>query len=183
MNLVEIYIPIEKSKEIYERIVSEENEFKLVHAGAHSMDIMRMEKGYLHWGHDISPAENPFEANLGFALKLNKKENFIGKDYLKNGKNLKSKTLAMFTINNGEPGNPLVLHDEPIFLENKIVGEATSGNYSFFYNKIMVFGYISTKIDMNKNIDKLEIEIAKKRYKLSFLKDPLHDPSNNFVKI
>ena len=38
------------------QLLSEENEFKLVHAGAHSMDIMRMEKGYLHWGHDISPA-------------------------------------------------------------------------------------------------------------------------------
>ena len=51
-----------------------EKEFDLVHAGAHSMDIMRMEKGYLHWGHDISSAENPFEAKLGFAVKLNKKD-------------------------------------------------------------------------------------------------------------
>ena len=89
----------------------------------------------------------------------------------------------MFTINNAEPGNPLVLHDEPIFLESKIVGEVTSGNYSFFYEKNIVFGYVSTKININKNSDKLEIEIAKKRYKLNFLKNPLHDPLNNFVKV
>ena len=38
------------------------------------MDIMRMEKGYLHWGHDITPAENPFEAGLGFAIRLNKEK-------------------------------------------------------------------------------------------------------------
>ena len=84
------------------------------------MDIMRMEKGYLHWGHDISPAENPFEAQLGFAVKLNKKENFIGKDYLIKEKNLTKKILIMCTINNSKPGNPLVLHDEPIFYDNKI---------------------------------------------------------------
>ena len=29
-----------------------------------------MEKGYLHWGHDISPAENPYEAGLVFAIKV-----------------------------------------------------------------------------------------------------------------
>ncbi len=112
----EIYIPIEKSKQIYEFIVSVEKEFDLVHAGAHSMDIMRMEKGYLHWGHDISPAENPFEAKLGFAVKLNKKENFIGKDYLIKEKNLTKKILIMCTINNSKPGNPLVLHDDANFL-------------------------------------------------------------------
>ena len=178
----EIYIPIENSKKIYERIVCEENEFNLVHAGAHSMDIMRMEKGYLHWGHDISPAENPYEANLDFAVKLNKKENFIGKDFLKKTKQLKSKKFAMFSINNSEPGNPLVLHDEPIFFENKIVGEVTSGNYSFNYNINIVFAYISQEIDIEKNEKEFEVEIAKKKYKLNFLKKPIHDPFNLYTK-
>jgi len=179
----EIYIPIEKSKQIYELIVSVEKEFDLVHAGAHSMDIMRMEKGYLHWGHDISPAENPFEAQLGFAVKLNKKENFIGKDYLIEEKNLTKKILIMCSINNSKPGNPLVLHDEPIFYDNQIVGETTSGNYSFTYDKNLVFAYVTKKIDLEKSSEKLEIEIAKKRYKLSLLKEPLHDPLNLFTKI
>ena len=66
----EIYIPTENSKEIYELIITLEKKFGLVHAGAHAMDIMRMEKGYLHWGHDISPAENPYEAGLVFCLKV-----------------------------------------------------------------------------------------------------------------
>ena len=39
----------------------------------------------------------------------------------------------MFTINNSKPGNPL-FYDEPIFLDNKIIGETTSGNYSFKYD-------------------------------------------------
>ena len=41
-----------------------------------------MEKGYLHWGHDISSEENPFEAGLGFAVRLDKEEDFIGKQAL-----------------------------------------------------------------------------------------------------
>ena len=37
---------------------------------AHAMDIMRMESGFLHWGHDISPEENQYEAGLNFAIKF-----------------------------------------------------------------------------------------------------------------
>jgi 4-methylaminobutanoate oxidase (formaldehyde-forming) len=132
----EIYIPEGESKKIYETITSVEKKFNLVHAGAHSMDIMRMEKGYLHWGHDISPAENPYEAGLGFAIKLNKKENFIGKEYLIKNKNKRKKKLLMFELNDTAPGKPLLLHDEPIYYNKKIVGETTSGNYSFLYKKI-----------------------------------------------
>ena len=42
---------------------------------------------------------------------------------------------------------------------------------------------LQKKIDLEKSSNKLEIEIAKKRYKLSLLKEPLHDPLNLFTKI
>ena len=46
----------------------------------------------------------------------------------------------MLTLNNNKPGNPLLLHEEPIYLDNKIIGKTTSGNYSFNYNKNLSFG-------------------------------------------
>ena len=178
----EIYIPVENSKQIYEKIINLEKKFDLVHAGAHAMDIMRMEKGYLHWGHDISPAENPYEAGLGFAIKLNKKENFIGKEYLIKNKNYKKKRLLMFVLEDASPGNPLLLHDEPIYYQEKIVGETTSGNFSFIYNKNLAYGYIDNNLQLDLNNKVFEIEVAKKKYKVSVLKKPLHDPENKFTK-
>ena len=178
----EIYIPLEKSKLIYETIINIEKKFDLVHAGAHAMDIMRMEKGYLHWGHDISPAENPYEAGLGFAIKLNKKENFIGKEYLIKNKNLKKKILLMFVLENTKPGKPLLLHDEPIYYDGKIVGATTSGNYSFIYNKNLAFGYIDNNLNLDVSNTIFEIEVALKKYKASVLQKPLHDSENNFIK-
>ncbi|MDC6448009.1 FAD-dependent oxidoreductase, partial [Alphaproteobacteria bacterium] len=179
----EIYIPFQNAKQIYELIVKFEKKFNLVHAGAHSMDIMRMEKGYLHWGHDISSAETPYEAGLGFAVKLNKKVDFIGKKYLiKNRKNNKKK-LLMFELIDSSPGNPLLLHDEPIYYNGEIVGETTSGNYSFNYNKNLTFGYISNNLNIDLVNKKLfEIEVAKKKYKAAILNQPVHDPDNNFMK-
>ncbi len=142
-----------------------------------------MEKGYLHWGHDISPAENPYEAGLGFSVKLQKKEDFIGKKYLIENKNVRSKKLLMFTLNDSTPGKPLLLHDEPIYHNGKIVGETTSGNYSFIYDKNLAFGYINNSLDFDEVNTVFEIEVAKQRYKAKVLKQVLHDPENKFVRI
>ena len=180
----EIYVPINISREIYLKLVKVGENYNLSHAGAHALDIMRMEKGYLHWGHDISPAENPFEAGLEFTVKLNKKSDFIGKEALKTKNRIKKKQLTNFVLEKSTPGNPLLLHDEPIYYKNKIVGETTSSNYSFCYNKNMVFGYIDSEIDLKKlNGSNFEVEVAKNKYVMCVQFNPLHDPENNFTKI
>ena len=179
----ELYIPIKDAKNIYEIIVKEGESFDLVHAGAHAMDIMRMEKGYLHWGHDISPGENPYEAGLGFAVKINKEYDFIGKKSLIALKDKQKKQFAMFTLDQANPGFPLLLHDEPIYFDGKIVGETTSGNFSFNYNKNMAFGYIKSNINIKVAKDHFfEIEVEKVKYKAYLETISLHDPKNSLIK-
>ena len=180
----EIYIPINISREVYLKIISVEKKFNLVHAGAHALDIMRMEKGFLHWGHDISPAENPFEAGLDFTVKLNKNVDFIGKNSLISKNRVKKKQFINFVLENSQPGKPLMLHDEPIYYKNKIVGETTSSNYSFNYNKNMVFGYIDIELDINDlNGSKFKVEVAKNMYEMQIQFDSLHDPKNKYAKL
>ena len=180
----EIYIPINISREVYLKIISVEKKFNLVHAGAHALDIMRMEKGFLHWGHDISPAENPFEAGLDFTVKLNKDVDFIGKNSLISKNRVKKKQFINFVMENSEPGKPLMLHDEPIYYKNKIVGETTSSNFSFNYNKNMVFGYIDIELDINNlNGSKFKVEVAKNMYEMQIQFNSLHDPQNKYTKL
>ena len=69
-------------KRIYNLIVKLEKNLILSHCGAHAMDIMRMESGFLHWGHDISPEENQYQAGLNFAISYKKPFDFIGKEKL-----------------------------------------------------------------------------------------------------
>ena len=54
----------------------------LVLAGYHALNSLRMEKGYRHWGHDVTPDTTPLEAGLGFAVAWDKPDGFIGKDAL-----------------------------------------------------------------------------------------------------
>ena len=53
----------------------------LVAGGYKAIDSLRLEKGYRVWGADITPEDTPFEAGLGFAVKLDKGD-FIGRDAL-----------------------------------------------------------------------------------------------------
>ena len=171
----EIYIKMSEAKEIYNFIIDKGKEFKLSHCGMFAMDTMRMESGFLHWGHDISPEENQYEAGLEFAISYKKNVNFIGKDAILKIKDKKpiKKFVSLF-LNNGKPGEPLLLHDEPIYYEDKIIGRTTSGNYSFNYKKSLAFGYInsSQNIEEIKN-KRIFIEVEKKKYPATILDRPL----------
>ena len=104
----------------------------------HALDILRLEKKFLHWGHDITSENNPFEAGLTFAVNFKKDVNFIGRKALEaiKDKPIKKK-LELFSLkNNFIPGKPLLLHDEPIFFKEKIIGYITSSINFFNIKKI-----------------------------------------------
>jgi len=179
----ELYIKREDAKEIYDLIINKGKEFQLSHCGAHAMDIMRMESGFLHWGHDISSEENQYQAGLNFTISFKKDFNFIGKEkLLKIKDNKQDKRFAMLVLKESNPGNPLLLHEEPIYLDNEIIGRTTSGNYSFNYNKNLSFGYIRSDLTTNDIVNKnLSIEIENKKYPADLLLKPLKH--NNFKNI
>ena len=119
-------------------------------------------------------------AGLSFAVNFKKKENFIGRDVLEKLKNkpLKHK-LELFSLKNKfKPGSPLLLHDEPLFEGDKIVGYTTSSNYSFCYKKNICLAYVRN--DVAK--EDLHIEVEGKKYRLMYEKEPLHDPNLSLMK-
>ena len=179
----EIYAKNDDAKEIYQMIIEEGKNHNLVHCGSHAMDVMRMESGFLHWGHDISPEENQYEAGLSFAISYKKENDFIGKKYLLKIKdNKQSKKFIMLSLKESIPGKPLLLHEEPIYLENKIIGRTTSGNYSFNYKKNLSFGYINTEYSIEELLNRdIFIEIEKKKYPASIETKPLKDKTSRFL--
>ena len=89
---------------------------------------------------------------------------------------------AMFVLKNSKPGEPLLLHDEPIYLDEKIIGRTTSGNYSFNFKKSLSFGYIKTDFTNEELLKKnLYIEVEKKKYEAQILLKPLKQ--NNFKNL
>jgi 4-methylaminobutanoate oxidase (formaldehyde-forming) len=171
----ELYVDLKDAKKIYELLIEKGKDFNLSNCGMHAMDIMRMESGFLHWGHDISPEENQFQAGLSFTISNKKDVDFIGKQAVEKIKKEKINTrFAMFTLKESEPGKPLLIHDEPIYIDDKIIGRSTSGNYSFNFKKNLVFGYIKNDLSNNELQSKnLFIEVEKQKYPISVQIKPL----------
>ena len=120
---------------------------------------------------------------LGKHFLTKKEVDFIGKQALDRIKKEKPKSrFAMFTLKDSEPGKPLLLHDEPIYLDDKIIGRTTSGNYSFNFNKNLTFGYVEKDLsNLDTSKSKLYIEVGKVKYEAEYLAKPLNQ--NNFKTI
>ena len=179
----ELYIENKDAKEIYQLIIEEGKNHNLSHCGSHAMDIMRMESGFLHWGHDISPEENQYQAGLNFAISYKKKTSFVGKESLLKIKDQEQfRRFIMLSLKDSKPGYPLLLHEEPIYLKGEIIGRTTSGNYSFNFKKNLSFGYVTSN-HTNEELSKMDlyIEVAKQKYPAMVEITPLKDKSSRFL--
>ena len=77
----ELYCPAEFGLALWDTLWEAGREHGLVAGGYKAIDSLRLEKGYRVWGADITPEDTPFEAGLGFAVKLDKGD-FVGREAL-----------------------------------------------------------------------------------------------------
>ncbi|UTW10231.1 GcvT family protein [Marinobacterium rhizophilum] len=180
----ELYIPTEYAPSVYEAVFEAGQEFGIRPYGYHTMNSLRMEKGYRHWGHDITDEDTPLEAGLGFAVNFDKDGGFIGKEALlaQKEKGLLSKRFIAFLFEDAEP---LCYHEEPIFADGKLVGHTTAGMFCHTLGATVAMGYVHHDAGINKDwLDsvKFEIEVECERYVVKPSLRPFYDPTNERIK-
>ncbi len=179
----ELYIPTEFAQGIYDVIIESGKVFDLVHAGYHALNSCRMEKGYRHWGHDITDEDTPIEAGLEFAVKYDKPGGFIGREALLKQKETGiKKILVQFLLKDPEP---LLYHNEPIYCDNEIMGYIRSGMFGHTLGASVGLGYIEHPKGVSAEIinnGKFEIEVAGVRYPAKASLKPMYDPTMARIK-
>jgi glycine cleavage system T protein len=175
----ELYVPTEFMMGIYDEIVSAGVQHGLVHAGYHALNSLRIEKAYRHFGHDITDEDTPWEAGLGFAVKLDKPGGFIGREALmRQREGGIPKRLVQFQLRSPEP---LLYHNEPIWRGDTIVGFVRSGMYAHTLGAAVGLGYVT---DAAGGIDAgaYEIEVAGVRHAALASLRPLYDPKSERIR-
>ena len=146
--------------------------------GQHALNSCRIEKRFLHWGHDIGSDVSPIEAGLERTIDWSKE--FIGKQSLLEQKNSRpDRKLHLFQVH----GEPLLLHDELIYSDDHVVGLTTSGTQGVRTGLFLSIGLIDTGGESLDELCKREfhIDVAGVRYPATLLPRAAHDPANEYT--
>ncbi len=149
----EFYCPMEYGLRLWDTLWKAGEPEGMAAGGYKAIDTLRLEKGYRYWSGEISPDYTPYEAGLGFAVKLDKKS-FIGKEALvkQKAEGIKRK-LCTLTL---DDDRTIVMGKEPIRVGEKIVGWIASGGFGYSVKKSIAYAYLP--MDYAKAGTKLIVE-------------------------
>jgi sarcosine dehydrogenase len=151
--------------------------------GYRALESLRLEKGYRAWSSDITPNDTPFEAGLGWAVKLKTTTAFLGRAALEAGlgKPL-TKSLVTFTVD--DPAAVLVGR-ETILRDGQAVGYLTSGGYGYSIGKSIGLGYIRRDSGVTEpwlKAGRYALVIAGEETPAKLSLEPLIDPDGARIK-
>jgi glycine cleavage system aminomethyltransferase T/glycine/D-amino acid oxidase-like deaminating enzyme len=172
----ELYCPSEYAMALWRTLWEAGEPHGIVAGGYRAIDSMRIEKGYRVWGADITPDENPYEAGLGFAVKLDK--DFLGRDALLQARERGiPKRLCCLTL---EDPRSVALGNEPVRVGTEIVGRVTSGGYGYTVERSIAYAYLPP--DHAEPGTEVDLEIFGEWIGGEVVKEPLFDPRAERVR-
>ncbi|MEL6148072.1 MAG: aminomethyltransferase family protein, partial [Chloroflexota bacterium] len=169
----EFYAPVEYGLQLWDILWEAGEPHNIIAVGGGAFDSLRLEKGYRLWGADIHTEYNPYEAGIGWAVRM-KKGDFLGRDALVKIKaDGVKKKLTCMTL---DDPTAVVMGKEPIYsngTNGTPLGYVTSANYGYCVGSGIVYGYLP--VEHTEPGTKVTVEYFGKRYDATVRDEPLFD--------
>jgi len=150
----EIFITPDFATHVLDIVLTAGEAFDAQLLGAEALNALRIEKGFRHWGHDMSYTETPHQVGLEFVCKTQTKPNFLGLDaYLKRKSEANGPYLCSIRLNDSDP---LMHHNEPVLCEGQVVGYVTSAAFSAHFNCAVGLCLIDIPVDAKTRVCTIE---------------------------
>ncbi len=170
----ELYGPMEQGARLWNTLWEAGREHGVVAAGLGAFDSLRLEKGYRLWGQDITTEHDPFEAGLGFAVRMQK--DFQGRAALE-AKGEPTERLACMTF---DAPRAVVMGKEPVWHDGRVVSYVTSAGYGYSIGRGIVYGYLPLALAAEGT--PVEVEYFGERHAATVTNEPLFDPKGERLK-
>ena len=180
----ELHVPNLHAVQVYDLLMEAGRDLGVRNAGMQTLSSLRLEKAYRDFGVDVDNTDNPIEAGLGFAVKLDKPGGFIGRDALAAIKAAGVPKRRMLHILLRDP-EPLLHGNELIYLNGEAVGYIQVGAYGHTLGGAVGIGFAETDAPLTAeivNAGDWEIGIAGQRVAAVGSLKPLLDPKMERVK-
>ena len=174
----ELYPPAEYGRALWNALWAAGAPHGLTACGYRAIDALRIEKGYRVWSSDITPEETPYEAGLGFAARLDKGTDFIGRDALVAAKaSGPRKRLRCLVL---DDPRSVALGNEPVRVGGKIVGRVTTGGYGFAVERSIAYAYLPPEGAAIGT--RGEIDIFGEWVGFEVVREPMWDPEGSRIR-
>jgi 4-methylaminobutanoate oxidase (formaldehyde-forming) len=179
----ELNIPSEQAQHVYDRIVEAGRPLGLRHAGLKALASLRLEKGYRDYGHDIDNMDDPYTTGLGFAVRLDKDSDFIGRQACveRKARGAYPHRLVQILLNDPEP---LMIHSEIVLRDGVPVGEVRAASYGHTLGASVGLAMVE-----GEQVDAAwlesggwSVDIAGRIYPATVSLKPLYDPGMKRVR-
>jgi 4-methylaminobutanoate oxidase (formaldehyde-forming) len=171
----ELYCATEFGLRLWDVLWESGRDHGLVAGGYKAIDSLRLEKGYRVWGSDITPDETPYEAGLGFAVKLDKGD-FLGREALLD-RSEPARRLVCLTL---DDARSVALGSEPVRVDGEIAGRVTSGGYGYTVERSIAYAYVpAAEASPGRPV---EVEIFGEWVGGQVADEPLFDPAGERIR-
>ena len=162
----ELHLPVEYATAVYQVVMIAGKHHGLINAGYRAIESCRLEMGYRAWGSDLGPDHTPYEAGLGWAVKLATNQPFKGREAMALQKqDGVKKMLAGFTV---DDPSVVLLGRETIYRNGERVGWLSSGGFGYTVKQSIGYGYIRDP----KGVDKDYIEAGDYELEVATIRVP-----------
>ena len=180
----ELHMPIAALGPVFDALMAAGASHGIAPAGYRAIESLRLEKGYRAWGADITPNDSPFEAGLGWAVKLKSGTPFLGRAAAEKAANAPLKKMfAGFTL---EDSDAVLVGRETILRDGNFAGYLTSAGFGYTLGKPIGYGYVRNgKSAVTADFVRggtYELVVAGDRIPAQVHLSPLYDPKMARIK-
>ncbi|MDE3064426.1 MAG: GcvT family protein [Acidobacteriota bacterium] len=171
----ELYCPSEYAVRLWDTLREAGEPVGLTPGGYRAIESLRLEKGYRVWGSDVTTTDSPFEAGLGFAVKMSK-PSFIGREALASAGE-PTRRLACLVL---DDDRAVVLGSEPVRVDGRPVGRVTSGGFGYSVARSIAYAYLPA--DLSSPGTRVSVGVFDRDVPAEVAAEPLFDPMNSRVR-
>ncbi len=175
----ELHMPAADAGAVFDALMAAGAAEDIRPVGYRALESLRLEKGYRAWASDITPNDTPFEAGLGWAVKLKGNADFIGRAALEAAREKPlAKRFAGFVL---EDKDAVLVGRETILRDGAPVGYLTSGGYGYTLDCPVGYGYVRNPEGVSEEFlqrGSYELDVAGERLVARLELGPLLDPEN-----